>query len=70
MDIRGILTSYLGKFVFYQPPVGHRQLGRIKSFNDKYIFVVYHCDGNWENYTDYTAAATNPEDLQLLEDVE
>lgn len=50
---------------------GTKQYGIIKSIpedNDhtkNCVFVVYHCDGNWGNYEDYTAALTNCDDLRL-----
>lgn len=40
--------------------------GIIKSIGDDgNIFVVYHCDGKWEEYFNYTAALTREEDLVL-----
>ena len=47
-------------------PHGTTEVGRIKSCNDKYIFVVYKCGDLWENYQDYTGCATNPEDLKPI----
>jgi hypothetical protein len=29
--------------------------GRIKSWNEKDIFVVFKCDGNWNRFSDYPA---------------
>jgi len=29
------------------------------------IRVVYNCDGDWENYKEYTSALTNIRDLKL-----
>ena len=40
-----------------------KEVGRIKSWNDLWVFVVYYCDGQWDNYTNYTAVSTNPEEL-------
>lgn len=31
----------------------------------KGLRVVYHCDGNWERFEDYTSAMTRLEDLKL-----
>lgn len=33
--------------------------------NDKYAFVVYHCNNNWSDYENYTAARTRIEDLEM-----
>jgi hypothetical protein len=62
----GTLTKAdVGRWVWYHPNWGERQAGRIKSWNDKFVFVVYKCAGNWEAFKDYTAAATKPEDLEF-----
>lgn len=38
--------------------------GIVKSISDNnHVFVVYHCDGNWDRYFDYTAARTRVNDL-------
>ena len=56
-----------GTWVTYKPSYKQKgEIGRIKSTNNIFIFVVYHCDGNWDDYTDYTAEATRHEDLQIL----
>ena len=63
IDINKLKKSDIGKKVVYTNGVGEQEPGIIKSWNDKWIFVVYHCDNNWENYQNYTAASTNPNDL-------
>ena len=52
-----------GRWVIYNDGVGGKQRGCIKSWNDKWIFVVYYCDNDWYNYRNYTAVGTNPKDL-------
>jgi hypothetical protein len=38
--------------------------GIVKSVYDElHVFVVYHCDNNWDDYQNYTAAKTAIEDL-------
>ena len=61
--LKVITDGDIGKWVEYQ---GHNytQKGRMKSFNDKWVFVVFHCDGNWDNYRDYTGCACDPGDLK------
>ena len=39
--------------------------GRIKSWNEKFIFVVYRCAGNWDDFENYTGVATDPIDLSF-----
>lgn len=54
----------VGKGVIYHSHHDN-QYGVIKSWNDKWIFVVYHCDNQWHRYQDFTGAATRPEDLEF-----
>jgi hypothetical protein len=44
---------------------GEKERGRIKSWNEKWIFVVYRCDHQWDRFQDFTGAATDPEDLRF-----
>ena len=39
---------------------GMRQRGRIKTWNDRFIYVVYRSGGHSEDYEPYTAAPTLP----------
>lgn len=62
IDIIKLSEKDIGKCVIYK---GFCKIesGRIKSFNKKYIFVVYNCDNDWENFEYYTSEATPPENL-------
>ena len=66
IDIDKLTEENFGRWVVYTDGTDKRQEGRIKSWNDTWIFVVYNCGNNWESYRDYTAAATDPKDLQFL----
>ena len=65
MDIKinSLTEADKGKWVYYIGYGGEREHGRIKSWNKKWIFVVYHCAGEWDRYKDYTGTATNPSQL-------
>jgi hypothetical protein len=63
MIISQLDDSDMGKWVHYWP---RDKYGRIKSWNDEWIFVVYKCDKDWDNFQNYTAVATNPKDLQFV----
>lgn len=55
----------IGREVFYTDGTGERQFGKIKSFNDSWVFVVYNCASNWDDYREYTAAATDRNHLEF-----
>jgi hypothetical protein len=63
IDIKKLTGEYVGRHVVYIDGVGDKIVGRIKSWNDQWVFVVYHCADEWDNFQDYTAAATDPDDL-------
>ena len=52
----------VGKWVVYQ-----NEKGRIKSWNSKFVFVVYKCADDWDNFENYTGCATKRSDLRELE---
>ena len=64
IDIAQLTKKDIGKWVLYTAPHGEIQKGRIKSWNDIFVFVVYNCDNNWDKFQDYTGCATKPEDLE------
>jgi hypothetical protein len=58
--------SDVGRWVMYDSGHGETERGRIKSWNEKFVFVVYSCDNQWERFQDFTGCATHPEDLRWL----
>jgi hypothetical protein len=65
IDIKKLNENSKGRRVLYNN--GFKvEKGVIKSWNDKYIFVVYKCNDDWGRYMDYTGCATNPEDLTFV----
>ena len=62
LKISDLKESDIGRWVFYYDGFKFES-GRIKSWNDQFVFVVYSCDGQWDRFQEYTACATNPEDL-------
>lgn len=65
IQINKLTDKDVGRWVIYTPQVGPEESGRIKSWDDMYIFVVYSCDQQWDRFQDFTAAATNPDDLKF-----
>lgn len=59
----------IGRWVIYTAGDGHKERGKIKRFSVEYnlIYVVYNANNNWDgdHWKDYTAAATQPEDLEF-----
>ncbi len=68
IDISKLNDESVGKWVVYTDGAGGKERGKIKSWNDSGIFVVYNTDGNWsgDNWKNYTAAHTRPEDLEFV----
>lgn len=54
-----------GTKVHYTSPHGTKENGIVKSLNDSKTtaWVVYHCNGEWDKFYNYTGAATNIKDL-------
>ncbi len=64
IDIRQLTDEDIGREVFYTNGVGNKEFGKLKSWNYKWVFVVYHCANDWDHFQDYTGAATDPNDLE------
>lgn len=65
IDIAELRKEDIGRWALYEGSAGEKEKGRIKSWSDKYVFVVYKCDSQWDRFQDFTAAATNPKDLRF-----
>lgn len=65
IDIDRLEPTDRGRWVIYNS--GRRaEEGRITSWNSTHVFVVFACDGAWERYQNFTAAATPPERLAFI----
>jgi hypothetical protein len=67
IEIEKLSEKDIGRWVNYYG-YGTVEEGKIKSWNDDFVFVVYKCDHNWERFKDYTGCATNPDDLKFQDD--
>ena len=72
IDISKLTEKDIGRWVIYKAHGCKPQLGKIKSYgtwkcSKRYIFVVYKCAGNWNDFKEYTEVATKPKDLQFCE---
>jgi len=66
MDITALSETDIGRWVKYTNSCNRTEIGRIKSFNTKYIFVVYKCDNQWDRFQDFTGCSTLPSDLEFI----
>lgn len=66
INIHELTDDDIGRWVKYSDGFKTPESGRIKSWNDRWIFVVYKCAGEWHRFKDYTAAATDPNDLNFI----
>ena len=53
-----------GQKVHYTSPRGEIQNGIVKSVRDEFLFVVFHCNGEWDDYENYTGQSTPHASLQ------
>ena len=65
IEINQLKKEDIGKWVEYIPVFegASGEKGRIKRWNEEWIFVVYKCDEKWVDYQNYTAAATTIQPL-------
>jgi len=66
IDLKKLSDKDIGKWVWYVTPHGDVEIGKLKCWNDKFVFVVYKCAGEWYRFKDYTGNATNPKDLEFI----
>jgi len=61
IDHNALTADDVGRYVKYAPFGGMiNELGRVKSWNETGVFVVYNCADDWDNFMHYTAAHTDP----------
>jgi hypothetical protein len=66
--ISSLTADDRGRWVIYIALPGLIERGRIKSWTDQFIYVVFHCpDDQWDRFEDYAAAPTRPEDLEFFD---
>lgn len=68
IDIKEIKYKDIGRWVIYTDGTGSTEKGRLKSWNETGIFVVYGeaAYAPWDTWKDYTPAHTRPEDLEFV----
>ena len=61
--IKSLTTDDIGEYVIYRENSPEMERGRIKSWNDRFIFVVFKCNNEWDRFKDFTGECVCPEDL-------
>jgi hypothetical protein len=63
-----LIDLEVGLWVEYRDGTSREpQVGRVKSWNDKFVFVVFHCNNLWDDFKDYTGQAVRLKDLDYHE---
>ena len=68
IDITKLSTADIGRWVTYSVCRSHCDYGRIKSWNKQFVYVVFRCGNDWDNFADYAAAPTLAEHLEFEEE--
>lgn len=68
INIKELTPEHIGQWVRYRDSHFPEQseTGRILSWNEHTIFVVYKCNNEWHRFQNFTAAGTCPEDLCFI----
>jgi len=67
INIKELTEKDIGCWVKYTGSTGEEAFGRIKSWGDIFIFVVYKCNNEWDRFKDFTPSPTNPKCLEFIE---
>ena len=66
IDLAKLTKEDIGRWVEYRGTGGEVERGRLKGWNEQFIFVVYKCAGEWNRFQDFTGVATKPTDLSFI----
>lgn len=70
IDPKALTLGDVGKWVKYVPACISQptETGRIKSWSDTFVFVVFHCDSRWGDFSEFCPQATDPMRLVAVTD--
>ena len=63
IDTKTLTPEHIGRYVRYEPT---GEIGRIRNWKGSLIFVVYHCNDEWDRYQEFTAAQTHASSLEWM----
>lgn len=66
IDASKLLAEDCGRWVTYTDGVGEQEHGILKGFNNQYVFVVFHCDGQWKDFNNYTGNSCDGKDVTFM----
>ena len=69
VDLKKLTSRDVGRWVEYTAPDGKNAIGKLKSWNDKYAFIVFNCNQNWDDYKNYTASPVDPKQLIFTDQI-
>jgi hypothetical protein len=64
--IENLRPDDTGRWVKYERNHCVPEIGRIKSWSNEVVWVVYKCNNEWSRFQDFTGQATDPEDLNFI----
>lgn len=64
IDITTLQSDDEGRWVYYIHFDGTKEIGRLSSWNENNMFVVFKCADQWVDYANYTGQSCNPNDLE------
>ena len=67
IDISTLSPADVGRWVAYSVVANHIERGRIKSWSEPFIYVVFRCSDKWDDFQRYPAAPTLPQNLSFEE---
>lgn len=67
INIGQLTPRQVGEYVTYTDGVGDTERGRLKSFTDTTVYVVFKCGDQWDNYQNYTGQGCSPADLVFID---
>jgi hypothetical protein len=66
MRLDNLKPDDVGRWVIYTDSFTKQtDKGRLKSWNDKTVFVVFKCGGDWSNFQNYTGEGCSPTDVRF-----
>lgn len=68
--INQLTEESVGEWVEYRGAGGEKERGRIKSWNEEFVFVVYKCNNEWDRFQNFTGQATRHADLHFVDGLE